>query len=73
MIQLSERIQALLGSLGQGTDFGGPGEALCDVNTKELGALHSLQHSTVDADCGAVSSGLSEINKHLFSIHTKEE
>ncbi|KAI4889251.1 hypothetical protein NFI96_006109 [Prochilodus magdalenae] len=46
--QPSQEVETLLGFLGYGAGVEGPGEILCQVNSKELGALDDLHSGAVD-------------------------
>ncbi|KAI4898649.1 hypothetical protein NFI96_026010, partial [Prochilodus magdalenae] len=46
--QPAQEVETLLGFLGYGAGVEGPGEILCQVNSKELGALDSLHNGAVD-------------------------
>lgn len=65
LLQASQKVQMLQSSTGQGA-----GEVLCDVNTKEFGAFHSLHCVTIDTEQGEASIGLSEVSfrNQLFCL-----
>ena len=63
--------RGVLDSLGYGVGVEGPGEVLCDVDTKELGASDDLHSRASDVQWREVTSHSSEVqpsNNHLLSF-----
>uniref|UniRef100_A0A3P8QSG5 Sulfide:quinone oxidoreductase, mitochondrial n=1 Tax=Astatotilapia calliptera TaxID=8154 RepID=A0A3P8QSG5_ASTCA len=64
--QLPQEVEALLGLLGYGAGVEEPGEVLCQVNTKEFGALDNLHRGSINVKWTVISPCSPEFDNHLF-------